>query len=77
MKKISIRKREYKKGISNITATICHFESQISAIVDGRTFNAKSIMNIPIIEKAGDIDFIIIGKDEEAAEIAIKKLYDV
>ena len=34
-------------------------------------------MNIPIIKKAGDIDFIIMGKEEDATEIAFKKLYDV
>ena len=43
MKKISIRKREDKKGISNITAAIFHFESQISAIVDDEHLMRKAL----------------------------------
>lgn len=39
--------------------------------------NAKSIMNTPMIDHADNIDFTIIGVDEEKAESAIKKLYDL
>ncbi len=37
----------------------------------------KSIMNTPMIDHAENIDFTIIGADEEMAEMEIKKLYDL
>lgn len=45
--------------------------------MSGQKFNAKSIMNTPMIDHADNIDFTIIGVDEEKAETAIKKLYDL
>lgn len=38
--------------------------------------HGKSIMNIPMIDRADNIDYIIAGADEEKVESAIKKLYD-
>lgn len=47
------------------------------SVVNGQKYNAKSIMNTPMIDHAESIDFMIVGADEENAEKAIRKLYEL
>ncbi len=77
MRKIHIQNLTAKNARGSIVSVVCGFESEITAVVNGRKFNAKSIMNTPMIDHAENIDFTIIGVDEEKAEMAIKKLYDL
>ena len=77
MREIHIRNLTAKKERSSIISVVCGFESEIIAVVNGQKFNAKSIMNTPMIDHAENIDFTIMGADEEMAEMAIKKLYDL
>lgn len=51
---------------------VCGFESEVTAVVNGQKLNAKSIMNAPVIDHAENVDFTIIGVDEETAETAIR-----
>lgn len=77
MREIHIRNLTAKNERGSIISVVCGFESEVTAVVNGQKFNAKSIMNTPMIDHAENIDFTIIGADEEKAEIAIKKLYDL
>ena len=77
MREIHIRNLTPKNERSSIISVVCGFESEITAVENGHKFNAKSIMNTPVIDHAENIDFSIVGADEEKAEMAIKKLYDL
>lgn len=77
MREIHIRDLIAENERGSIISVVCGFESEITAVVNGQKFNAKSIMNTPMIDHAESIDFTIIGADEEKAEMAIKKLYDL
>lgn len=77
MKEIHIRDIKVKSKRGSIISTVCGFESEVTAVVNGQKLNAKSIMNTPVIDHADNVDFTIIGVDEETAETAIKKLYDL
>ena len=77
MKEIHIRNLTAKSDRGSIVSVVCGYESEVTAVVNGQKFNAKSIMNTPMIDHAENIDFTIIGADEEKAEMAIKKLYDL
>lgn len=77
MREIHIRNLTAKNERGSIISVVCGFESEITAVVNGQKFNAKSIMNTPVIDHAENIDFSIVGADEEKAEMAIKKLYDL
>ena len=77
MREIHIRNLTAKNESGSIISVVCGFESEITAVVNGQKFNAKSIMNTPVIDHATNIDFTIVGVDEEKAEMAIKKLYDL
>lgn len=61
----------------SIVTIVCGFQSEIIAVVNDKKYNAKSIMNTPVIDSAKCVDFIIIGEDEEMAEMAIKKQYEL
>ena len=77
MREIHIRNLTPKNERSSIISVVCGFESEITAVVNGQKYNAKSIMNTPVIDHAESVDFTIMGGDEEKAEMAIKKLYDL
>ena len=77
MREIHIRNLTPGNERGSIVSVVCGFESEITAVVNGQRFNVKSIMNTPMIDYAKYIDFTIIGADEEKAEMAIKKLYDL
>lgn len=77
MREIHIRNLTAKNESGSIISVVCGFESEITAVVNGQKFNAKSLMNTPAIDHAESVDFTIMGVDEEKAEMAIKKLYDL
>lgn len=77
MKEIHIRNLTAENERRNIVSVVCGFESEVTAVVNGQKYNAKSIMNTPVIDHAENVDFVITGIDEEKAEMAIKKLYDL
>lgn len=58
-----------------IVSIVCGFQSEIIAVINDQRYNAKSILNTPLIDYAKSVDFFINGEDEETAEMAIKKLY--
>jgi len=74
MKELHVRECPKRKEKS-IVAIACGFHSEIIAVVNDERYNAKSIMNSPIVDSAKCVDFIITGEDEEVAEIAIKPQY--
>lgn len=77
MKEIHIRNLTAKIDRGSIVSVVCGYESEVTAVVNGQKLNAKSIMNTLMIDHAENIDFTIIGADEEMAEMTIKKLYDL
>jgi len=77
MKEIHIRNLTAENERRSIVSVVCGYESEVIAVVNRQKLNAKSIMNTPMIDHAESIDFTIIGVDEEMAEMAIKKLYDL
>ena len=77
MREIHIRNLKAKNERGSIISVVCGYESEVTAVVNGQKFNAKSIMNTPVIDHAENADFTITGVDEEKAEMAIKKLYDL
>lgn len=77
MREIHIRNLKAKNERGSIISVVCGFESEVTAVVNGQKYNVKSIMNTPVIDHAENVDFAITGIDEEKAEMAIKKLYDL
>lgn len=75
MEEIHIRNVVHKNGRASIISVACGFESRVIIVVNGQKFNAKSIMNASVVDNAENIDFMIMGADEENVKIAIKKFY--
>jgi len=69
MIKIHVEKKNSKQRMGELIAITCCCKSNISVLIKGEEINAKSIMKIPMLEGAEELDFIIDGEDEtEAAE---------
>ena len=51
------------------------FESAVTAIIDGKEYNAKSIMSSVIINSADSLDLVINGLDENQAADALNNLF--
>jgi len=69
MIKIHIENHKSKQRIGELIAITCCCKSNISVLIKEEEINAKSIMKIPMLEGAEELDFIIDGEDEtEAAE---------
>ncbi len=69
MIKIHIENKTDKQRIGELIAITCCCKSNISVLIKEEEINAKSIMKIPMIERAENLDFVIDGEDEmEAAE---------
>lgn len=62
---INNKRNQQKRG--NFIALACGFKSEVAAVINGEKINAKSIMKVPVIENAAEIDFIINGEDEKTA----------
>lgn len=69
MIKIHLENHKSKQRIGELIAITCCCKSNISVLIKEEEINAKSIMKIPMIERADNLEFIIDGEDEiEAAE---------
>lgn len=69
MIKIHVEKKNSKQRMGELMAITCCCKSNISVLIKGEEINAKSIMKIPMLEGAEELDFSIDGEDEtEAAE---------
>ena len=62
------------KWNGNIISSLCHFESRVTAIVDGKEYNAKSIMSSSRLMEADEMDIVIEGEDENQVENALRSL---
>lgn len=75
MKQIHIKKTDREEKITNVTGAVSTYDSKVTAVINGCMYNAKSIMNAGIIERADNIEFIIEGTDEAKVASLIKKIY--
>ena len=51
------------------------FESAVTAIIDGKEYNAKSIMSSVAINAADNLELVISGPDEKQAAETINNLF--
>ena len=70
MKRIHIKK---VSGDNSLITVVSKFESAVTAIIDGKEYNAKSIMSSVVINNAEIIELVVDGTDEKQAIDAINK----
>lgn len=51
------------------------FESAVTAIIDGKEYNVKSIMSSVAINTADNLELVISGPDEKQAAETINNLF--
>ena len=71
MKKIHVKKNGWN---GSFVSSLCRFESRVTAIVDGKEYNAKSIMSSSRLMEADEMDIVIEGEDENQVETALRSL---
>jgi len=76
MIKIHVKNHRNKQICGNFIMLSCCFRSNITAVVEGKEGNAKSIMKAPTIETAEEIDFVIDGEDEVEASDAVRAYFE-
>ena len=76
MIKIHVENHKSKQRIGELIAITCCCKSNISVLIKGEEINAKSIMKIPMIERAETLDFLIDGEDEIEAAGKIKAYFN-
>ena len=76
MIKINVSNKRSKQKSGNFIVLACGFKSEVSALIAGEEVNAKSIMKVPVIENAAEIEFIIKGEDEKAAADTISAYFE-
>lgn len=54
----------------------CGFSSNITLLTGERKYNAKSIMNVPLLNESEELYFIVAGLDENEVAEKIKKYYE-
>ena len=74
MKKIRLSKGT-EHDIVDIVALFCRYKSDVTAIVDGKEYNAKSIMSASVLKDSREVDITIAGVDEDQVEEEIKKYF--
>ena len=74
MKKIRLSKGT-EHDIVDIVALFCRYKSDVTAIVDGKEYNAKSIMSASVLKDARKIDITIDGDDEDQVEEEINRKF--
>lgn len=72
MIRIHIKKDKWN---GNIIPSLCHFESRVTAIIDEKEYNAKSIMSSSKMMEANEMDIVIEGEDENQVEKALRSLF--
>lgn len=77
MIKIHVENKKSEKRIGALIAITCCCKSNISVMIKGEEINAKSIMKIPMIERAEELNFIIDGEDEIKAAEKIQAYFNV
>jgi|GEM_PF-5153357 len=61
MIRINVKKAS---GDNSLIMAVSKFESAVTAVVDGKEYNVKSIMSSVIINSADSLDLVINGPDE-------------
>ena len=72
MIRINIKKAS---GDNSLIMAVSKFESAVTAVIDGKEYNAKSIMSSVIIKSAVSLDLVINGPDESQAADALNNLF--
>lgn len=54
----------------------CGFLSNITLLVGERKYNAKSIMNMPLLSQSEELHFVIEGLDEHEVAKKIKEYFE-
>ena len=75
MIEIHVNNIDNQQKNGNFTALACGFKSEITALIEKKEVNAKSIMKASAIESASEIRFIINGEDEAEAANAISTYF--
>jgi phosphotransferase system HPr-like phosphotransfer protein len=61
MIRINVKKAS---GDNSLIMAVSKFESAVTAVIDGKEYNVKSIMSSVIINSADSLDLVINGPDE-------------
>lgn len=72
MIRINVKKAS---GDNSLIMAVSMFESAVTAVIDGKEYNAKSIMCSVIINSADSLDLAINGPDEKQAADALNSLF--
>ena len=72
MIRINVKKAS---GDNSLIMTVSKFESAVTAVIDGKEYNVKSIMSSVIINSADSLDLVINGPDENQAADALNNLF--
>lgn len=54
----------------------CGFLSNITLLVGERKYNAKSIMNMPLLSQSEELHFVVEGLDEHEVAKKIKEYFE-
>ncbi len=60
---------------SRAAMAVSKFESAVTAVIDGKEYNVKSIMSSVIINSADSLDLVINGPDENQAADTLNNLF--
>ncbi len=69
MIRINIKKAS---GDNSLIMAVSKFESAVTAVIDGKEYNVKSIMSSVAINAADNLELVISGPDEKQAAETIK-----
>jgi len=72
MIRINVKKAS---GDNSLIMAVSKFESAVTAVIDGKEYNVKSIMSSVIINSADSLDLVINGPDENKAADALNNLF--
>ena len=72
MIRINVKKAS---GDNSLIMAVSKFESAVTAVIDGKEYNVKSIMSSVIINSADSLDLVINGSDENQAADALNNLF--
>lgn len=72
MIRINVKKAS---GDNSLIMAVSKFESAVTAVIDGKEYNVKSIMSSVIINSADSFDLVINGPDENQAADALNNLF--
>ncbi|MDD3138506.1 MAG: HPr family phosphocarrier protein [Lachnospiraceae bacterium] len=74
---IELHVRYNRENVQGSLATVtCGFASNIALVDGGKKYNAKSIMNIPLLNQRNELYLVIEGPDENKAAEKIIEYYE-